>query len=135
MMPCLESITFDTSSFQFDGDHEQLRIWRTSVGDLLGLYCFAIPPDIDANLQSIVTVRRFYGSLVTAAPSAIGGGPLHEDGSFSPDGFDGNLFEALEYDSQFPITLSRLCSLLAQLEHSFRVAKEVQDSPPFALRE
>lgn len=47
-----------------------------------------------------------------------------------------NLSEDEKYDAQFPgHPLSRLCSVLRQVQSSMHVASEVKDAPPFLFGE
>ncbi|MDI3467050.1 MAG: hypothetical protein OJF50_005871 [Nitrospira sp.] len=62
---------FDASFFQLERGADDARVWLTSKGDALALLYFAIPPDIDADLQSISSVCHFCGSLMAAAGAAI----------------------------------------------------------------
>jgi hypothetical protein len=66
-MTALDSITFDDFGFELQGDQDEVRSWRTSVGDLIGLYYYGLPPDIGADLDSVSEVRDFYRAQVTPA--------------------------------------------------------------------
>jgi hypothetical protein len=62
-MPSLDSINFDATGFTYGGDEDNARIWRTKDGDGIGLYHFPIPPDIEADIESVAQVRSFYRKL------------------------------------------------------------------------
>ena len=70
-MRSLNSITFDLSGFALQGDREGVRVWHAPTGDGVGLYYFPIPPDIEADLQSVTAVRAFYRTLVMRSGAAI----------------------------------------------------------------
>ena len=63
-MQPLDLITFNTDEFELQGDEENLRVWYTQAGDALGLYYFALPPDIQADLESEDELRVFYRNSV-----------------------------------------------------------------------
>jgi hypothetical protein len=62
-MQPLDFITFNTDELELQGDKENVRVWHTQAGDGAGLYYFAIPPDIQADLESEDEIRRFYRKL------------------------------------------------------------------------
>lgn len=66
-MQPLDSITFNTAGFTPQGDRANVRIWHSPAGDGVGLYYFAAPPDILADLNSVDAVRAFYRSQVFSA--------------------------------------------------------------------
>jgi hypothetical protein len=70
-MPSLASVRFADSGFRFQGERDGARIWHTEAGDGIGLYYFALKPDIDADLRSIDKVRQAFRSKVAAAGAAI----------------------------------------------------------------
>jgi hypothetical protein len=59
-MQPLDLVSFDAAEFEFQGDHDGIRTWMAPSGDMVGLYYFALPPDIDADLRSITAVRNRY---------------------------------------------------------------------------
>jgi hypothetical protein len=70
-MPCLDSISFDTSGLEHQSDRDCVRVWHTECGDGVGLYWCALPPDIEADLESIEEVRDFYRKACASAGQAI----------------------------------------------------------------
>ena len=70
-MPPLDLITFDAGGITFHGDEDGARIWYTAAGDYIGLYYFPIPPDIEADLQSVENVRAFYRERASDSVHAI----------------------------------------------------------------
>ena len=70
-MPSLDSVIFDTSGMVFKGEHDQVRGWHTSAGDVIELHYFAIKPDIDVDLQSLDAVRKFFRTVAKAGAAAI----------------------------------------------------------------
>jgi len=211
-MPSLASVTFDASTFYFQGEREGARIWHTPSGDGLGVLYFPLKPDIDADVRSIEKIRQAIRPRVTAAGAAIIelettktdgclalrqiikvpqqphgmtyigsltlpfrdfsfvikvqcqehgttgirdaiiGAEADGDGRVTWDregvrgwmhdpydptlhrGFHWNLSEAAEYDVRFPNhPLSRLRPVLAHLEMTLRVTKEVKESPPYVF--
>jgi len=54
------AISFDETGFSRQGEHDGVLIWITPGGDGLGLFHYAIPPDIGADLRSVDSVRAFY---------------------------------------------------------------------------
>ena len=55
-----DSVSFDDTGWNPQGEMDGARVWWNSVGDGIGLYYFAMPPDIKADLGSINDVRKFY---------------------------------------------------------------------------
>ena len=70
-MKSLDSIVFDTSGFAAQGQRDNVRIWRTASGDGIGLYYFPLPPDIDADIDSVDEVRAFYRRGIQAAGGGV----------------------------------------------------------------
>src|SRR3954468_1664875 len=71
-MRTLDSITFDVSDFIPHGGRAGARFWLTSTGDGVGLYYVPTPPDdLEADLQSIDSVRAFYRDLAMESGAAI----------------------------------------------------------------
>ena len=65
-----DDISFDDTGWDLQGEIEGARVWWNSAGDGIGVYYFAIPPDIKADLQSIDGVRKFYRDSI--APDGLG---------------------------------------------------------------
>lgn len=59
-MPTLDSVSFDESGFERQGDEGNERIWYTPGGDGLGLFHFRAAPDIKADPNSVDELRHFY---------------------------------------------------------------------------
>lgn len=53
-------LTFDETDFESQVGRDGVLIWLTPKGDGLGLFYFAVPPDIEANLENVDGVRAFY---------------------------------------------------------------------------
>lgn len=53
-MQSLNSIEFDTSGFDFEGEQNGALIWYAPEGDGIGLFHFPIPPNIEVDLGSIL---------------------------------------------------------------------------------
>ena len=66
-MPSLDSVTFDTTGLIPQGDKNGVRVWQTPDGDGVGLYYFPLPPDIEAEINSLSSVSSFYGIQIAAA--------------------------------------------------------------------
>lgn len=66
-MPSLDSVTFDDTGLQAQGEQNGVRIWHTPAGDGVGLYFFNLPPNIEADISDLDAVRAFYRDSVTAA--------------------------------------------------------------------
>jgi hypothetical protein len=64
-------VTFDASDFRFHGESDGTRVWSTPAGDHVGLYHFALKPDIDADLQSVDAIRHVSRSRAAAIGAAI----------------------------------------------------------------
>jgi hypothetical protein len=62
-MPSPNSIRFDAAEFTFLGDEDNVRVWHTKDGDGIGLYYFPIPPDIEADIESVAEIRSAYRKL------------------------------------------------------------------------
>lgn len=61
-MRSLDSLAFDASDYTLAPDPAQPevaepRVWHTPFGDGLGLFYFALPPDLEADLSSLPAVR------------------------------------------------------------------------------
>jgi hypothetical protein len=61
------AITFDETGFEYQGEENGALIWFTPKGDGLGLFHYPIPPDIQADLSNIDSVRAFYRRIVNQA--------------------------------------------------------------------
>jgi hypothetical protein len=70
-MPSLDSIKFDAADFTFRGDEDHERVWHTQDGDGIGLYYFPIPPDIEADIESVADVRVNYRRLTDGSSSDL----------------------------------------------------------------
>jgi hypothetical protein len=70
-MPSIDSVQFDDSSYHLQVSREDICMWCTPADDSVALYFFALPPDIAADLRSIHSVRRFYGTMLAEAGAAI----------------------------------------------------------------
>jgi len=70
-MPSLASVTFDASGFRFHSEGDGTRVWSTPAGDRVGLYYFALKPDLDADLQSVDATRHVCRSRAAAIGAAI----------------------------------------------------------------
>jgi hypothetical protein len=70
-MQSLNSIEFDTSGFDFEGEHGGALIWYTPEGEGIGLFHFSIPPDIQVDLGSIDRVRGYYRTAAMSHGAAI----------------------------------------------------------------
>jgi hypothetical protein len=70
-MISLDSITFDITGFILHGDHNGVRVWRTSLGDGFGLFYSPQPPDSKLHSNSIDEVRTFYRNEARADGGAI----------------------------------------------------------------
>ena len=70
-MLSVNSISFDTAMLSFQREDNDTRVWLTSDGDPVGLFYFALKPDIPAGLDSIDALRASFRSAVTAMGGAI----------------------------------------------------------------
>jgi hypothetical protein len=50
-------ITFDQTNFEYQGEKEGVLTFSTPKGDELGLFHFAIPPDIEADINDEASLR------------------------------------------------------------------------------
>jgi hypothetical protein len=55
-----DSVTFDTSRYQFQGDRDGARVWFLPEGGGVGLYFFPRKPDLPAVGASLEQLREFY---------------------------------------------------------------------------
>jgi hypothetical protein len=53
-------IAFDETDFERQGERDGAFVWFTPKGDGLGLYHYAVPPDIEADLRSVDSLRTAY---------------------------------------------------------------------------
>src|SRR3954465_6501604 len=62
-MPSLNAVRFDTTGYESRGEPRpgQVRVWFTPDGDGVGLYYFAVPPDLPV-ASSVDELRAFYAS-------------------------------------------------------------------------
>ena len=216
-MRAYQSISFDDTGFAPQGERNGARVWFTDAGDGIGLFYFDQPPDIGADINSIVGVRKFYRNsaaalglgLIEAETPQIDGcvsvraifkspqrptgmtyvgsltlpfrdfsyvvkvqcaeqgttgireavvldamlrsGQVKVSGAsdgkirgWMRDPYDPtvdaplmpNLAEDEQYDGQFPNhPLSRVRSVLRQVQSSLRLAPEVKNAPPFIFAE
>ena len=71
----VDAISFDTTDW-VEQEREQngsglVRLWHNNVGDGMGLYHFAIPPDIPVPLQALDQLRRSYGRSIGEAGGGL----------------------------------------------------------------
>lgn len=67
----LDLITFASPGFEPQGDNDGVRVWHSPAGDGVGLHHFSIPPDIEADLEDVDSVRAFYGRTASESGLAI----------------------------------------------------------------
>jgi hypothetical protein len=67
----LDRVSFDTAGFGAPEDRDGIRVWYSATGDPVGLYYFSVPPDIDADLDDVESVRAFYRASSSQAGVAI----------------------------------------------------------------
>jgi len=53
-------LAFDETNFEFRGEQDGILLWLTPQGDNLRLFHFPIPPDIEADLHDVGSVRACY---------------------------------------------------------------------------
>jgi len=70
-MPSLDSVTFDASGFRFHEESDGTRVWATPAGDRVGLYYFALKPDVDADVRCLDAIRHISRSRADAVGAAI----------------------------------------------------------------
>ncbi len=70
-MPSLDSIKFDASDFTFVGDEDNVRVWHTRDDDGIGLYYFPIPPDIEADIESVADVCAAYREMTARSGNGL----------------------------------------------------------------
>lgn len=83
--PSLDAVRFDATGYAFQGEPQpgNVRIWRTQEGDGVGLYFFAMRPDLPSDAASADELAVFYrqllgnsgGKLVDLAVVVAGGCP------------------------------------------------------------
>jgi len=67
----LDLVNFDTAGFDAQGDRDGVRVWHSGAGDGVGLYYVSGPPDIDADLEDVESVRAFYRRVTVESGLAI----------------------------------------------------------------
>lgn len=65
-------LSFDETDFQRQPTRDGVQVWFTPQGDGLGLFYFPIPPDIEADIQAVDSVRAYYRRLVNQPGSTVG---------------------------------------------------------------
>lgn len=70
-MQPLDGITLTDPGFVLQGDRDGVRVWHTPQGDGMGLYFYALPPNIGADLNNLQDVRNFCRSAMTTAYSGL----------------------------------------------------------------
>jgi hypothetical protein len=66
-----DSLSLEGPGLTFEGDKEGVRVWRTDSGDGLGLWFFAIPPDLPSRLDQLDELRAFYRQRAVAGGMGI----------------------------------------------------------------
>jgi hypothetical protein len=66
-MPNLNSLQFDTAGLTLRQEEEAQRAWLTATGDAVSTHFFPLAPDIQAALDDIDELRRFYRRTVTTS--------------------------------------------------------------------
>jgi hypothetical protein len=64
--PSLDAVRFDDTGYALQGEPQpgKLRVWHTPDGDGLGIYFFAVPPDLPENAPSVDDLAAFYRRLL-----------------------------------------------------------------------
>lgn len=66
------AVTFDDAGFLYEGDNGGYPLWsRAPWDDLLGLFHFALPPDIEADLNDLDGLRAFYRQSTLQAGQGV----------------------------------------------------------------
>jgi len=60
----LDSLSFDTTGYRYEGDTDGLRTWLTPEGDAIWLSFLPEPPDLPIQPQSCAELREFYRGRV-----------------------------------------------------------------------
>src|ERR1043165_5954812 len=65
----MTAVSFDTKDLERATlpNQADAQVWYTPDGDGIGLYYFALPPDIDADISNVDDVRLFYRTMTAAA--------------------------------------------------------------------
>ena len=56
----LDGIQLVLEGFEYQGSQDKVKVWRTPDGDGLGIYAFALPPDLPHGCSRIEDFRMFY---------------------------------------------------------------------------
>lgn len=56
----LDSVKFDASRYELQGDRNEARVWFLPEGGGVGLYCFTRPPDLPRRAASVRQLRDRY---------------------------------------------------------------------------
>jgi hypothetical protein len=59
-----DSVTFDISRYEYQGDRQGAKVWHTGDGDGLGLFFFQRQPDIPSGLTGTLQLKESYASKI-----------------------------------------------------------------------
>lgn len=63
----LDQVSFDVTGHTFKGEQGNVRVWWSPHGDGIGLYHYALPPDIAASPTSRAQLVAYYGKMASEA--------------------------------------------------------------------
>jgi hypothetical protein len=75
-----ESVTFDASRYEFQGDRDGGRVWFLPEGGGVGLYFFPRKPDLPKGAASVSQLRDYYTGLMGGKLQVVECGILPLDG-------------------------------------------------------
>jgi hypothetical protein len=129
--PSLNSIRFDTSDYEYRGEPRpgEVRVWFTPEGDGVGLYFFALSPDLPSGARSVADLRAFYAAKLQAS-----GGQLVETSVVRAGGCPAVL--VLFKTPQQPSGMTYVGSLTIPFrDFSYVVKVQCEEGGPTGLRE
>ena len=128
--PSLDSVRFDTDGYEARGEPRpgEVRAWCTSKGDALGLYYFAVPPDLP-RAPTVDDLRGFYAASLEAS-----GGQLVEVSTLRVG--DCPALRVIFKTPQQPSGMTYVGSLTIPFrEFSFVLKVQCEEESPAGLRE
>lgn len=70
-MPSVDDLLLNTPDWSHEESEDETSRWRNSDGDGLGIYHYAIAPDIGASLADLDALRSYYREMITNAGGAL----------------------------------------------------------------
>ena len=71
--PSLDSVRFDATGWSYQGEPQpsEVRVWHTPDGDGVGVYFFAVPPNLPRQATSAAALTAFYRRMMAGSSARL----------------------------------------------------------------